>query len=307
MVQSIFIANLKKYRLAKGFTQEQVADTLHINTQTVSRWECGTTLPDVLTLPVLAELYGITTDDFYKSSSFAYDNYAQRLASVYEDTRSPDDFTRCLAEYEKLQQTGKLSLADKWNLAMLHQFMMDYCIEKALSWYDDILAGEPDEDPFSYNRACACRIKLFFAIGKGSEILEHYNAVYASDKSSPRTLEHLLTAYIFAKRTDEAYDCFKKEIVRFPDDWTLLIIGGDICRNLGKYDEAIELYDKAGNIGTDFCDELYSKAFCYESLGRLQEAADLYSNIAETLRGRGFDVEADMAAKTATRLKNEIV
>ena len=256
MVQSIFIANLKKYRLAKGFTQEQVADTLHINTQTVSRWECGTTLPDVLTLPVLAELYGITTDDFYKSSSFAYDNYAQRLASVYEDTRSPDDFMRCLAEYEKLQQTGKLSLADKWNLAMLHQFMMDYCIEKALSWYDDILAGEPDEDSFSYNRACACRIKLFFAIGRGSEILEHYKAVYASDKSSPRTLEYLLTAYIYAKRTDEAYDCFKREVARFPDDWPLLIIGGDICRNLGKYEEAIALYDKAGNIGTAFCDEL---------------------------------------------------
>ena len=41
MVQNIFTANLKKYRLAKGFTQEQVADTLRINTQTVSRWETG--------------------------------------------------------------------------------------------------------------------------------------------------------------------------------------------------------------------------------------------------------------------------
>ncbi len=306
MLQNTFTANLKKYRLTKNLTQEQVADTLRINTQTVSRWECGTTLPDVLTLPLLAELYGITVDDFYKHSSIAYDNYAQRLASVYEDTRSPEDFIRCLAEYEKLQQSGKLSLADKWNLAMLHQFMMDYCIETAMKWYDDILACGPDEDPFSYNRACACRIKLFFAIGKGDDILQHYRAAYASNNSSPRTLEHLLTAYIYAKQTDEAYDCFKEGLVRFTDDWPLLIIGGDICRNLGKYEEAIELYDRAGDIGTDFCDELYSKAFCYEALGKRQEAADTYSGIAEILRGRGFDVEADMAVKAATRLKNEI-
>ncbi|MBR6521754.1 MAG: helix-turn-helix domain-containing protein [Oscillospiraceae bacterium] len=306
MAQNIFIANLKKYRLAKGLTQEQVADTLHLNTQTVSRWECGTTLPDVLTLPVLAELYGITVDDLYKNSSIAYDNYAQRLASVYEDTRSPDDFMRCLAEYEKLQQAGKLSLADKWNLAMLHQFMMDYCIENAMKWYDDILTCNPDEDPFSYNRACACRIKLFFAIGKGNDILNHYKMIYDSDSSNPRTLEHLLRAYLYANRTDEAYACFKEGIMRFSDDWTLFIIGGDICRNLGKYEEAIALYDKAGDIGTAFCDELYSKAFCYEALGKHHDAAAMYLRIAEILRGRGFDVEADMAVKTATRLKNEI-
>ena len=306
MTQAVFTANLKKYRLEKGLTQEQVADTFHVNAQTVSRWECGTTLPDVLTLPLLAQLYEVTVDDFYKSGSIAYDNYAQRLAAVYEATRAPEDFIRCLAEYDKLQKTTVLSLADKWNLATLHQFMMDYCIETATKWYDDIIACGPQEDPFSYNRACSCRIKMFFSIGKGNEILEHYKAVYSSDTSSPRTLEFLLTAYIYSKRTEEAYECFKEGISRYPDDWPLLIIGGDICRNLGKYEEAIELYDKAGSIGTAFCDELYSKAFCYESLGKMQEAANTYSQIAETLRSKGFDVEADMAAKAATRLKNEI-
>ena len=121
MTQAVFTANLKKYRLEKGLTQEQVADTFHVNAQTVSRWECGTTLPDVLTLPLLAQLYEVTVDDFYKSGSIAYDNYAQRLAAVYEATRAPEDFIRCLAEYDKLQKTTVLSLADKWNLATLHQ------------------------------------------------------------------------------------------------------------------------------------------------------------------------------------------
>lgn len=101
-MNNIFTENLKKFRLAKGFTQEQVSDKLNVNTQTVSRWECGTTLPDVLTLPVLARLYEVTVDDFYKKSTVAYDNYAQRLASVYEKTRDPEDFIRCRIEYQKL-------------------------------------------------------------------------------------------------------------------------------------------------------------------------------------------------------------
>ncbi len=54
-MNNIFTENLKKFRLAKGFTQEQVADKLNVNSQTVSRWECGTTLPDVMTLSELAK------------------------------------------------------------------------------------------------------------------------------------------------------------------------------------------------------------------------------------------------------------
>ena len=74
MEQTIFCENLKKFRLTKKYTQEQVANNLNVNVQTVSRWECGTTLPDVLTLPVLARLYGVIVDDFYKKNSVAYNN-----------------------------------------------------------------------------------------------------------------------------------------------------------------------------------------------------------------------------------------
>ena len=74
MNHTVFSENLKKFRIAKKLTQEQAAAAFCVNTQTVSRWECGTTLPDVLMLPKIAELYGVTTDDFYKRQSVAYDN-----------------------------------------------------------------------------------------------------------------------------------------------------------------------------------------------------------------------------------------
>lgn len=89
---------LKRLRLSKHFTQEQVAGQLGVSTQSVSRWECGNTLPDILMLPQIAALYCVTVAELYRDTSVAYDNYAQRLASIYEASREPDDFIRADAE-----------------------------------------------------------------------------------------------------------------------------------------------------------------------------------------------------------------
>ncbi|MBE6609757.1 MAG: helix-turn-helix transcriptional regulator [Ruminococcaceae bacterium] len=42
---------MKKFRSAKKYTQEDVAEKLYVTAQRVSRWECGNTLPDVILLP----------------------------------------------------------------------------------------------------------------------------------------------------------------------------------------------------------------------------------------------------------------
>ena len=86
--------NLKRLRLSKHFAQEQAAEQLGVSTQSVSHWECGSTLPDVLMLPQITALYCVTVDELYQDTSVTYDNYAQRLASVYEASRDPNDFIR---------------------------------------------------------------------------------------------------------------------------------------------------------------------------------------------------------------------
>ena len=81
-----FADNLKRLRLEKGYTQEKLAKKLDVTPQTVSRWECGTSLPDVMLLPVLAQFYGVTIDDLYRERTYPYPNLAQRLLAVYEST-----------------------------------------------------------------------------------------------------------------------------------------------------------------------------------------------------------------------------
>ncbi|MBE6922473.1 MAG: helix-turn-helix domain-containing protein [Ruminococcaceae bacterium] len=62
---TVFSKNLKRFRMAKNMTQEQAAEALGVSTQTVSRWECNTTLPDVTILPKIASLYCVTIDDLF--------------------------------------------------------------------------------------------------------------------------------------------------------------------------------------------------------------------------------------------------
>ena len=54
--------NLKKYRLLKNLTQEDVAEYLGITAQSVSKWERGDSYPDITSLPALANIFETSVD-----------------------------------------------------------------------------------------------------------------------------------------------------------------------------------------------------------------------------------------------------
>ena len=55
--------NIKEHRLKKGYTQERLAYELGVSSQTVSRWETGTTYPDIVMLPIIAALFDTSIDN----------------------------------------------------------------------------------------------------------------------------------------------------------------------------------------------------------------------------------------------------
>lgn len=58
-----FLALLRK---ANGFTQQEVAEKLNISNRTLSSWETDRTMPDLLLLPAIADLYGVTVDELLR-------------------------------------------------------------------------------------------------------------------------------------------------------------------------------------------------------------------------------------------------
>lgn len=55
--------NIRTNRRRLGMTQEQLAERLGTTFQSVSRWENGTTYPDMELLPDMARLFSVTVDD----------------------------------------------------------------------------------------------------------------------------------------------------------------------------------------------------------------------------------------------------
>lgn len=54
--------NLKKERIKKGMTQEDVADLFNINRTTYGKWEKGLHTPDADTIIKLANFFDVSTD-----------------------------------------------------------------------------------------------------------------------------------------------------------------------------------------------------------------------------------------------------
>ncbi len=308
MNSTVFSENMKKFRTAKKYTQEDVAEKLCVTAQTVSRWECGTTLPDVLMLPDIAKFYGVMVDDLFKKQSVAYDNYAQRLSALYEISDDPEDFLRCRLEYQKLMKSGELSLHDKWDYAWIHMAMMYDCKDEALKWFDKVLSDTTDKNSLPYRRAASMKQDMLFSFGKGEEILKERQRKMdeANGELDVREWLLLIEAYEFAHQYEKALSVCEEANKKFPDNWEIFCSFGTIYYAMGKYEDAISYYEKAGKIGTYFCDEKYEIARCYKKLEKFKEAYQIYLEIADIHRKNGYDVEADQALGYAKEIEDKV-
>lgn len=54
---------INQLRKLSGMTQEQLAEKLHVSRQTVSKWESGTTMPDLESVCTLSQMFQVPFDD----------------------------------------------------------------------------------------------------------------------------------------------------------------------------------------------------------------------------------------------------
>lgn len=299
--------NLKRLRLAKHLTQEQAAEALGVSTQTVSRWECHTTLPDASILPQIARLYCVTIDDLYRQSSVAYENYASRLLSVFEASHKPEDFMQAYTEYQKLLKSGVYTANDLRCYAILHQYMMTDCMKKAEELFNRVLKQGRKSDPETYWRVQ--RQKSFFLsqIGRNHETVQEFLPAVEQGSSEVQEWICLLQAYSQAGDHDAAWALAQKAFGRFPENACLHIYTGDLLRAMKRYDEAFFHWQRALELEPEWLDAAYSMGFCYEELGDYEKACDVWEKIADNLASRGFEAEVNwprsMAESCRKRLK----
>ena len=291
-MNSIFSENLRRLRQAKGYTQEQVSDHLGVRPQSVSRWECGSTFPDILLLPAIAELYCVTIDDLFRESANAYKHYADRLSSLYQSTRDRDDFIRADNEYRRLLDSDKYTTEDLRSYACIHIIAMWECVDKAMLAFDQIIAKGAGESPTTFYRARQQKMQLFRWLGQNDKNIEQQRAALATHPEEPWEHVLLLSALCDGKAHEEAWQQFCASVNRHPGTPELYVYGATACRGLGRKADAFALLDKGLALEPGLHDAGSAKARWLEEDGLWAQAAEVWSALTVSLESRGFVLEA---------------
>ncbi len=295
MDSKAFADRLRRLRTEKGCTQEKLAELLGVSPQSVSRWDCGTTLPDVTLLPAIARVYGVTIDDLYREDAYTYPNLAQRLLSVYEASGRSEDFLAAEQEFAKLM-TEEHTPDDLRSFGVLYHYMTKYCAARALDYLEAAIQAA-EEGNWVRSSAAQQKIALLCDLGRGSEEAERYDRELDKDRADPQRWLLCVTANERAGETQRALELVEKALSRFPENALLHIHAGDICRTLKEYDRAFTYWRQAKELEQKQLDVDFSMGFCYEELGQYEKARQVWQELRQELISRGLTAEQQLPAE----------
>ena len=96
---------IRQLRFKAGLTQEQLAERMGIGAQSVSKWENAVSMPDITSLPLLAEIFGVSIDDLFDLSTEQRLNRIENRMDMEEEL--PPDVFREYEDYLKSQLTSE--------------------------------------------------------------------------------------------------------------------------------------------------------------------------------------------------------
>lgn len=87
--------NIKKFRKEMDLTQEGLAEAFGVTVGAVSKWESGSTVPDIMTLLELADFFNISMDVLlgYNISSKSIDDITARMSRLLKERRYDEAIT----------------------------------------------------------------------------------------------------------------------------------------------------------------------------------------------------------------------
>ena len=91
---------IRELRKQRGITQEQIAESIGISFQAISKWENNIALPDITLAPVLASYFGVSMDELFdfnlKEIEYAVEDITEEAYKYRES--DPSESRRILEE-----------------------------------------------------------------------------------------------------------------------------------------------------------------------------------------------------------------
>ncbi len=309
---------IRRLRNDRGLTQEALAAALNVTAQTVSKWECGNSTPDVQLLPEIAVFFGVTIDQlFAMTPEQQMERIENRIYThgLFSEAEQRQLEQQLLAIAENPAYTGKaeLTLAELYNnqaeqyrlLAVEHgkkaveisgdpeavselanawgSFMPDWCIRNhhaLIDWYSDYCARHPE------NRAALMWLldnliddRRLTEAGAWLEKLKRMD-------SSFRVPLYRYQIALAAGEKDEAEQVLRELEAMEGQEWCWAVALGDICTQRQDYDRAIAWYRRGQEMqpSPKYTDSAMSIAHICEIRGDKAGAAAAYREQLRLMR-----------------------
>ena len=288
---------IRQLRQENHMTQEALAQRLHISAQAVSKWEQNVTAPDISLLADIADCFQVTTDELlgagrYKTAS-GYKTYRARLAAIYEEGGTESDFEKAAAAYEDVLLRGDPTTEDYMMYGYLYNVRVRRDMEMAMRYYEKALEAGAETRDVCWFKTHQQITLLLCMQRRDDEAVARWKAWLAREPDNVQALLSVIWALFFAGRAEEALPYMEQAEGLAPEDPYVLTAIGDILggdQGLGRYEEAIEYWNRALALREDFADCLYSKAYAFEQMGQYEKAIAAYQQLCRWLEQRGFDL-----------------
>ena len=308
---------IRRLRQDRGLTQEALAAALNVSAQTVSKWECGNSIPDVQLLPEIAVYFGVSIDQLFAMTPAQQmermENriYARGLFDEAEQ-RQLEQQLAAFAEDPALKGQAELMLTKLYNnqaeqyklLAVEHgkvaveetkgnpdavselcnawnSYIPDWNVRNhhaLIAWLSDYCGRNPG------NRAVIMWLLDNLIDDRRLTEAKGWLEKLAAVDNTFRTPMYRYQIAL-AEGKGEA-DARLAELEALEDDWCLALVLGDIYTQRQEYDKAVALYKKglALQESPKFTDGAMCIAHIREIQGDKAGAVEAYREVLRLMR-----------------------
>lgn len=89
--------NIKKLRISREMTQEELAEYTGVSSRAVSRWENGITYPDITLLPIIANIFEITVDELLDVDVYKKEQDIKRILNQNDEYKHTGEMEKSIA------------------------------------------------------------------------------------------------------------------------------------------------------------------------------------------------------------------
>ena len=314
---------IKKLRTDMGITQEEVAEYLGIPFQAVSKWETGTTMPDIALLPKIAEFFGVRIDDLF---SVDHEDELKRVEESLSHRLSEQSYLYARRILDASLQDDPDNIRALKLYARLHLSRTNNDLLEAGRMLERAMEHAPlDEEIFHlYSQVRGGGV---YKAHSDDDWLIRVCEPYA--KKYPQNLGlmvHLIEAMIRQRYFEKAEESIRRMQPGSGEEYLRQVLSGDLelakgnaarakaiwntvseddsmgqyeigerFNRIHEYERAIECFQKAfrAAVPPRPLDSVFSLAFLYTKLGRNAEAIEAWQLITNTLASDFNDYDSE--------------